>query len=236
VTFGPVRFQRYAIYFTPPPGPLADFGASWLGWDIAAGTACRQFDLPGVPLAALTAVPRPYGFHATLKPPFRLPGHQSFPALSRTVEAMARALKPVTAGPLEPARIGRFLALVPGGDQTGLKALAAEVLQGFDAFRAQPTEAEIDRRRVAGLTPRQSALLVRWGYPYVLDEFRFHLTLTGPLGDQDCATARIVLAPLLAPFIGKRFILDALTLAGADENGRFHEIQRVPLAEGNPGV
>ena len=33
----------------------------------------------------------------------------------------------------------------------------------------------------SGLTDRQEALLTQWGYPYVMEEFRFHITLTGAL-------------------------------------------------------
>ena len=31
------------------------------------------------------------------------------------------------------------------------------------------------------LTPRQRGYLERWGYPYVMEDFRFHMTLTGRL-------------------------------------------------------
>jgi len=47
---------------------------------------------------------------------------------------------------------------------------------------AKPLSAtELARRRQAGLTAAQDALLLTWGYPWVLDEFKFHLSLTGPL-------------------------------------------------------
>ena len=54
------RFARYAVYYTPEPGPLADFGAAWLGWDIATGAEVAHPDLPGLPrpVTELTATPR----------------------------------------------------------------------------------------------------------------------------------------------------------------------------------
>ena len=65
-----MSFTRYAIYYLPPAGALADFGARWLGWDVRRGAAAVQLDLPG--LRDATEAPRKYGFHGTLKPPFRL--------------------------------------------------------------------------------------------------------------------------------------------------------------------
>ena len=76
------------------------------------------------------------------------------------------------------ARLDGFFALVPGAEAADLYALADDVVTGFDGFRAPATEAEIARRNPAALTSRQRELLDAWGYPYVLDEFRFHLTLT----------------------------------------------------------
>ena len=47
------------------------------------------------------------------------------------------------------------------------------------------TPVELERRRAAGLTPEEDALLLRWGYPFVLERFRFHLSLTGALRDAE---------------------------------------------------
>jgi len=45
----------------------------------------------------------------------------------------------------------------------------------------QSSLAELPCRRQAVLSPAQDALLVRWGYPYVMEYFRFHCSLTGSL-------------------------------------------------------
>lgn len=65
-----MSFARFAIYYVPSKGHLADFGASWLGWDIVEARDVPQPDVPG--LRDITMKPRKYGFHGTLKPPFRL--------------------------------------------------------------------------------------------------------------------------------------------------------------------
>lgn len=223
------NFVRYAVYVLPPPGALADFGAAWLGWDIAAGQPAAHPDVTGVDVAALTATPRKYGLHATVKPPFRLRDGTTPEALSLALDAFCAARKAVPLDGLDLHRIGGFLALVPRGDIHALNALAADTVRELDAFRAPLTDADLIRRRATRLTPAQDALLMRWGYPYVMDEFRFHITLTGRLGPEaDDLRAR--LAPLVAPVLPIPYIIEDLCLVGEADDGRFHLIRRVPLS------
>ncbi len=226
-------FARYAVFFTPEPGALADFGAAWLGWDSAAGCACAHPDLPDLPapVADLTARPRKYGFHGTIKPPFRLAPGTDADGLRAALARFCAQTAPVTLDGLRIARIGGFVALVPDGPSDALAALAAAAVEAFDGFRAPPTDAEIARRDPDRLTDRQRDLLARWGYPYTHAEFRFHMTLTGPLcaqGDAVCAA----LDPVVTPLIPRPFRMDALTLLGADAADRFHQIARYPLTGG----
>jgi hypothetical protein len=162
-------YDRYAIYYAPPPGALADFAAHWLGWDAATGRAVAHPWVQGLPrdVAELTETPRKYGFHGTIKPPFRLAVGQDAESLHRATADLAARLTPVTLNGLALHRLGGFLALTPEGDASALATLAAEVVTELDAFRAPPDAAEIVRRRPDRLTPRQRALLDRWGYPYV---------------------------------------------------------------------
>ncbi|MCR8827651.1 DUF1045 domain-containing protein [Pseudosulfitobacter koreensis] len=224
-------YHRYAIYVTPQPdSPLADFGAHWLGWDSATGQPVAQPDIAGLDLPAITAAPQPYGFHGTVKPPFRL-GDKSTPdALLADLTTLCTRLAPVTLAGLELARLGGFFALVPRGDSAALADLAAEVVQRLDAHRAPPTEAEIEKRRAARLNPQQEAHLQRWGYPYVMDQFRYHMTLSGRLEADTRAPVQAALAERLADIPLTPFAIDALTLLGQDDAGRFHQIARVPLA------
>lgn len=178
---------RYAIYYAPPPGTRWwRFGCRWLGRDPISGNALGQFELPDVPeerLGELTAEPRRYGFHATLKAPFALGDGASADDLYRSAAALARTQQPFELGPLLLRRPGGFLALCPEQDPPELSALARDCVERLDALRAPPAAAELARRRAAGLTPHQEELLARWGYPYVMDEWRFHMTLTRSLTD-----------------------------------------------------
>ena len=222
-------FVRYAIYVTPAPGPLADFGAGWLGWDPAAG-APRAHPETGLPLAEITAVPRRYGLHATMKPPFRLAPGTNAAELETALAGFCAAHAPVRLDGLALARLGRFLALRPEGDTTALDALSAATVRAFDPFRAPLTEAELARRRARPLSPAEEANLRAWGYPYVMDAFRFHMTLTGDLPGATRAAVEAALGPRLVPLLPRPFVIDALSLMGEDAEGRFHLIRRQPLS------
>ncbi len=223
-----MEFRRYAVYYTPSDPALARFGARWLGWDIAAGRAVEQPAPAGLPapLAEITEAPRRYGFHATVKPPFRLARGQDAEALNTALAALCVQMPPVALDGLALGRLGGFLALLPVGDTAQLCGLAAMAVETLDVFRAPPGDVELRRRRAAGLTPAQEALLMRWGSPCVMGEFRFHMTLTGTLAEAQMATAQAVLEDALQGVLPAPFAVDGLGLAGEDDEGRFHLIDR----------
>lgn len=223
-------FTRYAIYYTPESAtPLAEFGANWLGWDSAAGAARVHPKTDGLDVAQITATPRKYGFHGTVKPPFRLAEGMTAQGLADAVTALCSDAAPVTLEGLELARLGRFLALVPSGDASALGALAGRVVQELDAFRAPPNEAELAKRRASRLSAAQEAHLLRWGYPYVLDQFRFHLTLSGPLEADVAEQLQGALAGPLSALDLAPYRINGLTLLGEDDTGKFHQIHRYTL-------
>ncbi len=222
------HYRRYALYYSPPAGDFADFGAQWLGWDLRQGREVAQPALPGMDVAAVTAAPRKYGFHATLKAPFRLREDARAEALGAAVEKLAAGCQAVTLAGLTLTPVGRFLALTPEGDTAALNALAARLGEGLEPFRAPLTEAERARRNPDRLTEYQRDLLDNWGYPYVFDEFRFHMTLTGGLDGKDQGRVTAFLKPRLA-VLPRPFRLDAISLVGEAEDGRFRLIRRFPL-------
>lgn len=225
------RFQRYAIYALPPPGPLAAFGARWLGWDIAAGRAVPQHAPPGLPapVAGITGTPRRYGLHATIKPPFRLSAGSTPGDLTAALDRLCARYAPVTLGMLRLVPLGRFLALVPSGTADRIDALAAATVAGLDPFRAPASGDEVARRRQSGLTEAQARNLATWGYPHVMDCFRFHITLTGKLPKPLIEPVRNVLDAALAPLLPAPFVVGGLTLAGEDRDGFFHALHHSPL-------
>lgn len=206
---------RYAIYYAPPPeSAWWRFGNAWLGRDSATGESLTPPEAPGVTpeeQREATASPRRYGFHATLKPPFRLAESERESALLELARQFARRQRPFALPPLRVARLERFLAAVPAEPCPPLHALAEACVRTFDAFRAPPSAEELERRRRAGLTERQEALLQAWGYPYVLEEFIPHLTLTGPVADDELrGRLEAALEALTAPLAGERLPVDSL--------------------------
>ncbi len=179
---------RYAIYFAPEhSSPWWAFGAHWLGRDERSDTPLVQPPLAKIApdeLRAITAAPRRYGFHATLKAPFSLGGGHTAEDLTARLYALAATLKPVPLGPLQVAHLGNFVALVPARDAGDLMALAAACVTELDDLRAPLSAADLARRRVDDLSPREQELLHAYGYPHVLERFRFHLTLSGPVDSQ----------------------------------------------------
>jgi hypothetical protein len=212
---------RFAIYAVPGTGSadaagplLRERAEQWLGRS-ASGDPVT----PGIPAGwtreavdAITVSARRYGFHATVKAPFRLaPGRtpgELDAALARFAAGRAGARIPR----LRLARLGTFFALVPDAEAAEFQALAGEVVTRFDCFRAPPTEAELAGRNPAALTSRQRELLTTWGYPYVLDEFRIHLTLTDDIPDGQQSAVEHTLAGWFAGSLGATVSVDALVL------------------------
>ena len=224
-------FRRYAIYYAPRDGAFATAVAGWLGWDPArAGTVAHpHLDSLPAPIADLTAEPRKYGFHGTIKAPFRLADDIRRADLMSAVTALAARLRPVVMPRLQLAALKGFVALLPDGDEADLLELGAEVVTRLDHLRAPLTEAEVAKRRPERLTPRQRELLARWGYPYVMEEFRFHLTLTGSLEPPALDSVVAALKPWLTPVLPTPFAIEDLCLFGEDASGRFHLLSRHAL-------
>ncbi len=189
---------RYALYYAPRPGEgLAVVASQWLGRDPESGQARALRSVPGFAaerLAEIIAEPRLYGFHGTLKPPIALAEGVYERDFLDAVGKFAAAAHGFTVPALELVELSGFLALVPAARSEALHDLADRCVVAFDEFRRPADEAELARRRRAHLSPRQDELLVRWGYPYVLEQWRFHLTLTGRLPD---AAEREAVAALL---------------------------------------
>jgi hypothetical protein len=209
---------RVAIYAAPrPEDPLWFFGSAMIGYDAATGEAVARRPPLGLKpecWSALTADPRRYGFHATLKAPFALANTTAIEHLSQAIRVFCEGTVALPPFELGVRVIGEFLALVATGAPSELQSFAASVVRGFDRFRAPLSPAERGRRLAAALSERQIRNLDRWGYPYVLEDFRFHMSLTGKVRDE---ALRHELKEALAESFrretgGAAFALDALAL------------------------
>jgi len=225
---------RHAIYFTLPSGTaLGRFGAGMLGYDCADGTDVAQPAIDGLAPAAfrsLTEEPRRYGFHATLTAPFRLVGGSETELLAAAA-AFAKTRPPAPLGKLAVTRLGAFIALCPAQKQPAIAALESACVHAFHRFRAPMTAAERERRLRSPLTPRQIELMDHWGYPYVLDQYRFHMTLTGPIPSEQREETFEKLTHAYAPLAETTHAIDAISVLRQDDTeARFRVLERLPLA------
>lgn len=220
--------QRYAVYYAPREGAFAFRANEWLGREPGNRRDLPQPVLPSIgDPRAITAEPRRYGFHGTIRAPFRPADGVSEDQIRGTVSDLAARLAPVVCEGLRVVTMHGFVALTTVGCEAALLDLGAAVMEGTNALRTPLTEAEIARRRPDRLSPRQRELLDRWGYPHVMEEFRFHLTLTDRLEEPEPVCA--ALEAYFAPVLPRPFVIEDLCLFGEDGAGRFHLLHRYAL-------
>ena len=192
---------RYAIYFVPRADTaLAQFGADLIGVDALTGASKDMpEDLPfESPLwKRWTEEPRRYGFHATLKAPMSLADSKEERDLAAAAEMFARTRRPFAVARLDVALLGGFVALVPAVSADAVNSLAADCVIAFEPFRAPLSAADRARRLSKPLSARQTQYLDSFGYPFVMEEYRFHMTLTGSLPTE--------VRPRVAAFLASRY-------------------------------
>ena len=177
--------SRYAIYFAAgSDSALSRFGAELLGYDAYTGNEL-PFPADASQLAPdwrdITADPRKYGFHGTLKAPMALAPARTEAELLAACAAFAGETRTIPVIRPVVNAISGFIAVIPAEPIGALQELAADCVRAFDGFRTALTAEDRARRRPEKLSERQRDYLDRWGYPYVMEEFRFHMTLTGRL-------------------------------------------------------
>lgn len=184
---------RYAIYFAPRPGSAFwEAGSQWLGRCAASQMIAMQPSVPGVSpheFCQLTAAPRRYGWHATLKAPFSLAPGVPLSSLMTALHLICARVEPFRMPPLQVTRLENFLAMTFTEVSLQIKEIERQCVTVLQPLTAPLSPDELLRRRLAGLTLAQDSLLLRWSYPYVLEHFRFHMSLTGSL--RECSELQI---------------------------------------------
>lgn len=203
---------RYALYFAPnPDSALAKFGAAILD--------------PAASWAEQTSSARHYGFHATLKAPFELADGQNLNALKEAVKDFAYTHAPVDLADLAPRQMSGFTVLTCNPQPKALVKLHTAVVRDFDLFRRPLSEADFRRRNPDQLPGRQRENLLAYGYPYIFQDFEFHMTL----GFGDLSEA----ADLYDQFVGnERQVCDRLAIfMQPDRKTAFSLVFSAPLGE-----
>ncbi len=225
---------RYAIYFCPASASrLWQLGSAAIGYDAATG---EDVPFPTYPLyndpqaSSWTQEPRRYGFHATLKAPFELAQGQSEAGLLEAARAFA-SRKAFEMPELLVRGLGHFIALVPANRSEALETIVADCVSAFEPFRAPLSDADMARRLKSPLTPRQIGYLKQYGYPYVFEDFRFHMTLSGAINEP---VRRRMLSALGEIFAGieQPVLFDGIALCRQENReGRFRVLERFGLAK-----
>jgi putative phosphonate metabolism protein len=219
-------FPRYAIYHAAARASALDrFGAHLLGYDAWSGEDLAFPDSieQAVPdWRDLTHDPRKYGFHATLKPPMALAPSRTEAELLAACKSFAETPRPVPVITPVVDSISGFIAVVPAKPSAELEQFAADCVSAFEPFRAPLLAEERARRNPSRLTSRQCEYLDRFGYPYVMEEFRFHMTLTGRLRPERGASVLAMLRQCFAAIKLERLAVDGIALFRQnDDASRF---------------
>ncbi|MBX4933011.1 DUF1045 domain-containing protein [Rhizobium bangladeshense] len=215
--------MRYALYFSPPKDdPLTGAASLWLGRDAFTGEtypAPKHEMLGAAEQFELTAEPRRYGFHATIKAPFSLAASVTEKDLMAVAEEFAARTPAFEIPELVLGQLGRFFALVPGSLHQPLQDFAAKVVKSFEPFRAALSDVDIARRNPEKLSESQRANLQRWGYPYVMEDFGFHMTLSGQVPAERADVMKAILTERFAGFIGRPLSISGLAVFTEETRG-----------------
>ena len=234
-----VAIHRHAAYYAPAPhSPLAQLGAQWLGRCAQSRRAMRQPDFPTISpetLHARTAAAARYGWHATMKAPFALKPGTHMDAIPRAFTSLAQSKKALTLPPLTLRNMGDYLALVPNAPSSALQELAFDCVRTLHPLAEPLSDQQLAQRRLTRLTASQDAMLLQWSYPFVGEEFQWHMTLTGSLSglmDGELQALREAALQWFRPVLNQAVELDAICwfvepVAGGD----LYEAQRFALAQ-----
>ena len=230
--------HRHAAYYAPSEhSPLAQLGAQWLGRCAQSRRAMRQPDFPTIfpeTLRAWTAAAARYGWHATMKAPFELKPGTQMDAIPRAFSSLAQGKKALTLPPLTLRHMGDYLALVPDASFSALQELAFDCVRTLHPLAEPLSDQQLVQRRLTPLTASQDARLLQWGYPFVGEEFQWHMTLTGSLKeltDGELQALQEAALQWFSPVLNQAVELDAISwfvepIAGGD----LYEAQRFALA------
>jgi 2'-5' RNA ligase len=219
---------RYAIYYSPRRDePLAEFGRRWFGFDTETrAPVAEHWPIP----KGFLRTPARYGFHATLKAPFRLRAGRTEGELMQAVENLADRLKPVDLGQLMPKELGSFITLQQAMPNPEVDTLAFACVRDLDLFRQPLTEEEQDRILDKGITRRQKGYVFTWGYPYVDKDYIFHMTLTTILAQHEIEEWKGKVIEWGAEYLAEPAALrDLCVFAQPAEDEPFELLARFPL-------
>ncbi len=228
-------FTRYAIYYVPPESDyLTRFVASWFGWDVYKSINVEYPVLSNLnyDIKEITSTPSKYGLHATLKAPFCLAPDRTIDELRLSLLVLSHSIKQFEIPSICLRIISGFIAIVPTIQNESVNNLAKKCVEELDCFRQAKPLNNLNARRAAGLSDSEERNLLKWGYPYVLDDFRFHLTLTNKLSSKALKNVFPVLSSELQPVLNGPLVIGKICLLGESNiNEKFEVIEEFSFGD-----
>ena len=235
------KYSRYAIYYAPPKeSNLEEFGRYWFGWDPLNAKLINnkhrinylnRFGIKNlINIDKNVLIPKKYGFHGTLIPPFKLNKNYSTNTLFKKTEEIAKKFKKFKFYKFKLKKINNFYAFVQNKKNNNINKLSNRLVRELFKFRSPLTKKEIDRRNPSKLSKLQLNILYKWGYPYLMSEFNFHMTLASEV------TGNKLYLELKKIERNKEIILneinnfDKIYIFGENQKGMFENLENFSLS------
>ena len=235
------KYSRYAIYYAPPKeSSLEEFGRYWFGWDPLNAKLINnkhrinylnRFGIKNlINIDKNVLIPKKYGFHGTLIPPFKLNKNYSTNTLFKKTEEIAKKFKKFKFYKFKLKKINNFYAFVQNKKNNNINKLSNRLVRELFKFRSPLTKKEIDRRNPSKLSKLQLSILYKWGYPYLMSEFNFHMTLASEV------TGNKLYSELKKIEKNKEIILneinnfDKIYIFGENQKGMFENLENFSLS------
>jgi hypothetical protein len=235
------KYSRYAIYYAPPKeSSLEEFGRYWFGWDPLNAKLINnkrrinylnRFGIKNlINIDKNVLIAKKYGFHGTLIPPFKLNKNYSTNTLFKKTEEIAKKLKKFKFYKFKLKKINNFYAFVQNKKNNNINKLSNRLVRELFKFRSPLTKKEIDRRNPSKLSKLQLNILYKWGYPYLMSEFNFHMTLASEV------TGNKLYLELKKIERNKEIILneinnfDKIYIFGENQKGMFENLENFSLS------
>ena len=224
------NYKRYAIYYVPSENSELDlFGKCWLGWDPYKGVETTKSDLSKLPsfkkFSSLVLTPKQYGFHGTIKAPFRLKNEYTYNDLENKVREISKQIHSFYFDQLIIKKLGNFIGLIPTNNLK-INAVSNKFVEELDYLRDELSESEIKKRKPHKLTSNQKQMLFKWGYPYVFNEFKFHLTLTSKLNVVEIDEVFRSLQNILKQVNLNKISFNNICIFGQKNDEKFYFVKR----------
>ena len=235
------KYSRYAIYYAPPKeSSLEEFGRYWFGWDPLNAKLINnkhrinylnRFGIKNlINIDKNVLIPKKYGFHGTLIPPFKLNKNYSTNTLFKKTEEIAKKFKKFKFYKFKLKKMNNFYAFVQNKKNNNINKLSNRLVRELFKFRSPLSKKEIDRRNPSKLSKLQLNILYKWGYPYIMSEFNFHMTLASEV------TGNKLYFELKKIEKNKEIILneinnfDKIYIFGENQKGMFENLENFSLS------